>query len=569
MVCLSGFSQYQIITPLTPLTTPTGSTTSLSMTNPKSPAGPGTITVYYQGDFDSGTETGDLFDENGTLIGTTASGVTQCSATLDSVKFPVTVSQISTWVADGVINFDFTITTAVNPTLCSSTGDNVQVKLEYAPVTGPNDIGIANIGIGTGAVFCSGSQAVTATLSNAGTNQVTSARIGWELNGVPQAQVNFSGLLDTLGGLGSQTAVVSLGNVTFNPGVTSIKVYSSQPNGVADTSNLNDTNIRVAGPSLSGTFTLNSANPTSGTNFNSFTDLNNTLSSLGICGPVVVNVSPGIYTENLLMGAVAGASSTNTLTIDGGNSSTTTVDGSSGFYALALNGASYTTIRNMSFINNSTSSMTVLIGNNSKHNTIESCVAKCLLTSTSSLVNAMGTSSSLTTRSTNGVGIDSNTIINNRIVGGYYGVYFYGTNNNAIVGNKILNNQIDSAYYYGIYNYYTQGTEVIGNTVDMTTRSNINADGYYSFVSFDGTVAANNIHAPDYAFYLSNGNATANAKTKKSEIYNNMLISDADYGMYLYSVDSVNVYHNSVVTLGSFSYKFSCIYIWGKIIRIQ
>jgi hypothetical protein len=70
---------------------------------------------------------------------------------------------------------------------------------------------------------------------------------------------------------------------------------------------------------LSGTYTVNAGAVASATNFTSFSSLAGQLNNCGISGPVTVNVvaASGPYTEQFLLGAVAGTSSTNTITING------------------------------------------------------------------------------------------------------------------------------------------------------------------------------------------------------------------------------------------------------------
>lgn len=558
-----AMAQYSQVSSLTCFPSPAGTSISTSFTGLPSPAGDGTITLLYQGDIDNSSEYLTLYGENNTLIGPTIpSGVfaDQCKGTLDSISFTVTVSQLVSWMANGSVDFTVTPQSAVSTTLCTPCS-GAQIRISYPSVTGPDDAGIAGIGIGSGSVFCSGTQAVTATLTNAGTNQITTAIVGWELNGVAQTPVNFTGLLDTLGGTGSQMSVVNLGSVNFSPGTTTIKVYSSMPNGVADTSNLNDTTSRSAGPSLSGTFTVNSSSPTSGTNFSSFGDLSGALSSFGVCGPVTVNVASGTYNDNILLGQIQGASATNSITIDGGDSSLTIIDGSSGFYSLAFVGSEYFTVRNMGFVNNRSSCQAVIFGANSSNNIVENCEIKVLTTSTSTVVNPIGASNSLTTRATNAPGVDSNTVQNNRIVGGYYGVYFYGGNGNLQLGNKVLNNQIDSVYYYGVYGYYADQMEISGNVMDLTTRNNIQADGIYGLYNTNGIFVGNKIHAPDYGFYISNSSTLAGPTIRKTIIANNMITSDSDFGLYLNAVNLVNIYHNSIVTNGPAATSSPAVYL--------
>ena len=76
------------------------------------------------------------------------------------------------------------------------------------------------------------------------------------MNGVAQPSIKYIGLLDTLNGSGSHTAQVMLGSYTFPSGLNDLKVYTSDPNGVADTSNFNDTATVKTGPSKYKNVTL-------------------------------------------------------------------------------------------------------------------------------------------------------------------------------------------------------------------------------------------------------------------------------------------------------------------------
>ena len=69
---------------------------------------------------------------------------------------------------------------------------------------------------------------------------------------------------------------------------------------------------------ISGAYTINSALPTAGTNFISFTDAAARLNQDGISGPVTLTVSGGPYTEQFLLGDEAGISATSTIVVDSG-----------------------------------------------------------------------------------------------------------------------------------------------------------------------------------------------------------------------------------------------------------
>jgi len=101
---------------------------------------------------------------------------------------------------------------------------------------------------------------------------------------------------------------------------------------------------------LSGTYTINSTEPTGGTNFNSFTDLANALTTGGFDGPVTVNVVAGTgpYTESFVLNELNYNNATNTLTING-NGETLQYLSTDNYQraTLKLNGTDYVTVNNL------------------------------------------------------------------------------------------------------------------------------------------------------------------------------------------------------------------------------
>src|SRR5690606_7041783 len=169
--------------------------------------------------------------------------------------------------------------------------------------------------------------------------------------------------------------LIDLGTVTVPmPGtITTIKAWTSLPNNVADTVNNNDTIYVTLQSSLFGNLTINSALPTSGNNYQSFTDLANDLMTYGVCGPVVATVAPGSgpYNEYFYLGDVFGSSSTNTINIKGSNE-TITWDGSGGGFAtVTLDGTDYLTIDSLHIISTTSSAgAAALIASGSSNDTI-------------------------------------------------------------------------------------------------------------------------------------------------------------------------------------------------------
>ena len=423
--------------------------------------------------------------------------------------------------------------------------------VKYSILGGTNDAAV--LSIDSPAVYCAGAQSVYATVANFGANQIDSVTVNWEVNGVAQPSIKYIGLLDTLNGAGSHTAQIMLGSYTFPSGLNDLKVYTSDPNGVADTSNFNDTVSVKTGPSLSGNFTVNPSMVTGGTNFNSLLDMNTALNTFGICGPVTVTVSNFLYDNQYInLSGVPGLSSVNTLTIDGGDSSATFVrNNANQFAAMTFDNVEYVTVRNISFESTDQTGGVAALFNNANHNTLSNCQLIVDASVTTSLVSNTVMSSSNSSLSSGAVA-NYNTISNNKMVGGYYGFYMYGSTSQLLVNNKIMNNELDSVYYYGVYSYYNDSLEFIGNDIDQTQRNNLNGDGAYIYYSNNVVFEGNNILAEDYGAYFYNFNTYAPIN-RRYRIVNNMVSSNTDYGVYMYYVDSVDIWHNTFQALGTTS----------------
>src|SRR5690606_33276642 len=104
-----------------------------------------------------------------------------------------------------------------------------------------------------------------------------------------------------------------------------VEAWTSLPNNATDTINTNDATTILFIPALAGSYSIHSGLPSGGTNFQSFTELNNALNSYGVCAPVDVHVVPGTgpYNEQVIFEDVAGMSATNRVKIHGHNETIT------------------------------------------------------------------------------------------------------------------------------------------------------------------------------------------------------------------------------------------------------
>ena len=94
---------------------------------------------------------------------------------------------------------------------------------------------------GTSIYFCTDSQtaneAITVQLRNYGNDLLTSDSIYWSINGKAQTPINWTGSIKT-----DSIATITLGNYTFSsPSINAIKIISTKPNGVIDSSKGNNT----------------------------------------------------------------------------------------------------------------------------------------------------------------------------------------------------------------------------------------------------------------------------------------------------------------------------------------
>jgi len=84
--------------------------------------------------------------------------------------------------------------------------------------------------------ICAGFQNVTVQLKNFGNDTLRSDSIYWKINGVAQTPIKWTGSLGT-----DSTTTVSIGTYNFLTGTDTVTVWSTRPNGIADSVKSNDT----------------------------------------------------------------------------------------------------------------------------------------------------------------------------------------------------------------------------------------------------------------------------------------------------------------------------------------
>ncbi|MCH8546851.1 MAG: hypothetical protein LAT54_08960, partial [Cryomorphaceae bacterium] len=417
--------------------------------------------------------------------------------------------------------------------------------------------------------FCPGVEDIVVRVQNFGINIIDSVQVDWTLNGVPQPGQMVSTTLDTIGGIGQSFINITLGSHNFVANTTTnIVAWTSLPNNQVDTVNFNDTLSVSLTPAISGTYTINSATATGGTNFQSFNDLSSFLDVNGICGPVVVNVVPnsGPYNEEVEFGEVVGASSVNTITVNGnGNTLQYTAAGTNDRTTLTMNGADWFTFDSLEIkANGTTHGWVLLLTQGADHNTFKNCLFETSTSSTSTFFSSVVMSNSPTSAVTLGNTGNYNLFENNHHIGGYYSFTLNGSSTTVRnVGNVIRNSVMEDYALYGIYARAQDSLIIENNDISRENRTD-NSTTYGLFFTTgisNARIMGNRVHdvatsvtsstAASYPIYMSGADAPNAASYN---VLANNLIYNINNGGIIYAVyllgalnNHWRILHNTVV----------------------
>jgi hypothetical protein len=319
-------------------------------------------------------------------------------------------------------------------------------------------------------------------------------------------------------------------------------------------------------PFPGGTYTINSALPTGGSNYQTFTDAVAAL-NCGISGPVIFDVDPasGPYTEQVTIPVILGASSTNTVTFNGNGRTIQFTPVTANRHIIKLDGADYVTLRDLNIVGLATDfDWGVHLINGADNDSIVNCIinlnANTSTTQSNSacIVASASNTSVITTGST-----ASNLVVSGcTLQGGYTGVVLYGVSGGPSgTNNKIINNTIRD--------FYSVGVELNNNNGSLIKNNDINRANRVTVTTFEGvelgtgnrnvTVDGNRIHdthtsasvltGTAYGIYSTACDATVGNENRiiNNLIYNFNSASGLIYALYNSSSDGVRYYHNTVV----------------------
>lgn len=238
--------------------------------------------------------------------------------------------------------------------------------------------------------------------------------------------------------------------------------------------------LTVTVPALfpGGIYTINGANPTGGTNFQTFADAVEAI-SCGISSAVIFNVTNAAYDEQISIPQIPNASSTNTITFNGNGATLQAAPTTSLRHIIQLNGADWVTFNNLNILVQSGFNFGwgIHLTNGADNNTINNCTIDVTNVTSTTQSNSAGivVSGSNTSVLTDG-SASNNTISNNTINGAYQGIIINGaTGSLDALNNVIRNNTITNFYATGIELTETNGTLITENDISRANRGAVSA----------------------------------------------------------------------------------------------
>ncbi len=365
---------------------------------------------------------------------------------------------------------------------------------------------------------------------------------------------------------GTYTNVGAAGtNPTLNTTVTFSGFYRCKVTCAGNTTTSTEVGIIVNQALAGGTYTINSSQAASATNFVSFNAAYQAM-KCGITGPIVLNVTTPantIYNEQLAINTIQGMSVVNTVTWNGNGNIIQ-------FGSLNTNERGVIRLDNVDYMRFDGLVVNVLgsaatefghgfhLQNNSDSNIVRNCTINLNTSVTSTNFCGIAIVGGNTATTTTANFCDGNTIQNNTITGGYYGITLASTTATPCDNNKFIGNKLKDFYNYGFYHITSNNTLIEGNELSLPTRTN-NATTYCIY----STGAASNLRISKnriFDIFVANTAGTnvgygiyctSDATTVGQEIVisNNAVYNwkgqGTHYGIYMFS-DFSQVHHNTI-----------------------
>lgn len=299
-----------------------------------------------------------------------------------------------------------------------------------------------------------------------------------------------------------------------------------------------------SGQCMSGTYTIGGTTP-------DYATINSAVAALqtnGVCGPVVMNIRNGNYTEQLQISGISGTSSVNTVTFqsESGDSSQVTImytGTSSNPHVIRVGSCQYIRFSKIGVRNNSPSyTNCITVRDSADHIAVSNCHLYAAMLSSNNQVLGLYYVSDYR--------CDSLTIRNSRLEGANIGITTANTSPGYLQMN-IEGNTFLSQERHGLYIYKAQKCVLRRNTV-VGGSANTGFAGFYLNGHTDSLTIENNkvVNTPSgiLLFHCSGFSAGA------IRVVNNMTQTTNGAGISIGgSSGGVDVFHNSCVCTGIFA----------------
>ncbi|MCS3802276.1 gliding motility-associated C-terminal domain-containing protein [Niastella sp. OAS944] len=320
-----------------------------------------------------------------------------------------------------------------------------------------------------------------------------------------------------------------------------------------------------------GTYTINSTQPTGGINFTSFSDAALAM-QCGVTGPVVFNVAPntGPYNEQLSLPSINNTPSQTIVFKGNGDTLAFAATSNTDRAVIKLNGIDYVTIDSLNInVTGASYGYGVQLIGDADRNTIKKCKiilpANITTTGYAGIVINNSTSSAIDVNTVSTC--DSNTIVNNTITGGYYGITCTSKAQVAPIplGNTFTGNRIVDACGFGIYMDGVASCVVDSNDISQDARTVFtNFNGIYvkqswttGVTSYGMQITRNKVHDLIYGGTVATVEAhgihfetVAGMAAFPGNVSNNVMYNfwgvGRQYGLYSRSSNYLKVYHNTI-----------------------
>jgi len=418
------------------------------------------------------------------------------------------------------------------------------------------------------APLCSTDTSAVVVIKNMGLVDLTSVHINYSVNSASPTVINWTG---SLAPQGLDTVVIAA-SASYSNG-DNVRVWTSLPNGVTDSSALFDTIGLDLFDGLSGTYSIPG-------DYATLTAARNDLVAKGVCNHVVFNIAPGTYTEQVSFPTILGTSENATVTFQSSTSNANDVTityastSSADNYVVQLAGADWFTFNELKMQNTGSSIYASVMSmvNGSSHNTVTDCWLKC------GTYGYTGTGNYLSGIYIYGAGNDHNTITNNRIEKGSCSLYCYGGGTSAkIKGLTVENNKLEDSYFYGSYMYYTDDIEFHNNTITNDSAMYYYGYGYMMYYATGFNITGNYIGSDisDGYYYGMYIYYSTGYNNPRSQVANNCIFSGSAtgvsygyYGVYSYNSGIYDFVYNSVNKRGPAS-GYAGYFLYGGLVTLK